>query len=85
MIRLASTKSRRKFLARTREWLLKHRHWKRREQQHHLSVMLRGFYQYFALHHCGDKLSWIRRESCTPQCARTTSLRRSGDSGALSR
>jgi RNA-directed DNA polymerase len=62
VIRIPSTKSRRKFLARTREWLLKHRHWKCREQQHHLSVMLRGFYQYFALHHCGDKLSWIRKE-----------------------
>jgi hypothetical protein len=23
-------------------------------------VMLRGFYQYFALHHCDRKLSWIR-------------------------
>ncbi len=52
VIRIPSTKSRRKFLARTREWLHKHRHWKKREQQHHLSVMLRGFYQYFGLHHC---------------------------------
>jgi group II intron reverse transcriptase/maturase len=50
LIRIPSTKSCRKFLARTREWLLAHRHWKRREQQHHLMVMLRGFYQYFALH-----------------------------------
>ena len=24
--------------------------------------MLRGFYQYFALHHCDRKLSWIRHE-----------------------
>ena len=24
--------------------------------------MLRGFYQYFALHHCDRKLSWIRFE-----------------------
>ena len=24
--------------------------------------MLRGFYQYFALHHCERKLSWIRYE-----------------------
>lgn len=62
LIRIPSTKSCKKFLARTREWLLAHRHWKRREQQHHLTVMLRGFYQYFALHHCERKLSWIRYE-----------------------
>ena len=62
LIRIPSTKSCRQFLARTRQWLLAHRHWKRREQQHHLTVMLRGFYQYFALHHCERKLSWIRYE-----------------------
>lgn len=62
LIRIPSTKSCRKFLARTREWLLAHRHWKRREQQHYLTVMLRGFYQYFALHHCERKLRWIRYE-----------------------
>jgi RNA-directed DNA polymerase len=62
LIRIPSTKSCRKFLARTREWLLAHRHWLRREQQQHLTVMLRGFYQYFALHHCERKLSWIRHE-----------------------
>ena len=58
LIRIPSTKSCRQFLARTRQWLLAHRHWKRRE----LTVMLRGFYQYFALHHCERKLSWIRYE-----------------------
>jgi hypothetical protein len=26
-------------------------------------VMLRGFYQYFALHHCDRRLSWIRHET----------------------
>ena len=25
-------------------------------------MMLRGFYRYFALHHCSRKLSWIRYE-----------------------
>ena len=62
LVRIPSTKSCRKFLARIREWLLAHRHWKRREQQQHLTLMLRGFYQYFALHHCGRKLTWIRQE-----------------------
>jgi len=28
--------------------------------------MLRGFYQYFALHHCDRKLSWIRHEVQRP-------------------
>ena len=37
-------------------------HWKRRDQQRHLSTMLRGFYQYFGLHHCERKLQWIRQE-----------------------
>jgi hypothetical protein len=42
LIRIPSTKSCRKFLARTREWLLEHPHWNR-EQQQHLTVMLRSF------------------------------------------
>ena len=62
LIRIPCTKSCRKFLARARAWLFGHRHWKRRQQQQHLTVMLRGFYQYFALHHCDRKLSWIRHE-----------------------
>jgi hypothetical protein len=43
-------------------WLNGHGHCGARQQQAHLAVMLRGFYQYFALHHCGPKLNWIRRE-----------------------
>jgi len=62
LIRIPSAKSCRKFLARVREWLGEHRHRTRREQQRHLTMMLRGFYQYFALHHCSRKLSWIRYE-----------------------
>jgi RNA-directed DNA polymerase len=62
LIRLPSTKSCRKFLLRTQEWLEANRHWTRWEQQQHLTRMLRGFYQYFSLHHCGRKLNWVRRE-----------------------
>jgi group II intron reverse transcriptase/maturase len=62
LIRLPSAKSCRKFLIRTREWLFEHRHWRRWEQQQHLTRMLRGFYQYFALHHCERKLSWMRQQ-----------------------
>lgn len=62
VIRIPSVKSCRKFLAKVHEWLLQHKHWSRREQQSHLTDMLRGFYQYFGLHHCAKKLEWIRRE-----------------------
>jgi RNA-directed DNA polymerase len=62
LIRIPSVKSCRKFLARTREWILHNRHWRRGEQQEHLTKMLRGFYQYFGLHHCERKLNWIRQQ-----------------------
>ena len=62
LIRLPSVKSCRKFLARTHEWMVRHMHWQRRAQQRHLSAMLRGFYQCFRLHHCQEKLDWIRHE-----------------------
>lgn len=62
VIRIPSVRSCRKFLARVHEWLIQHMHWSRREQQSHLRAMLRGFYQYFGLHHCAKKLSWIQRE-----------------------
>jgi len=62
LIRIPSQKSCRKFLARTHEWLKRHSHWKRRDQQRQLRIMLGGFYQYFALHHCKPKLDWVRHE-----------------------
>jgi hypothetical protein len=37
-------------------------HWKVRDQQKRLTQMLNGFYQYFALPHCGNKLAWIQSE-----------------------
>jgi RNA-directed DNA polymerase len=62
LVRIPSVKSCRKFLAKTKEWLKRHMHWKRRDQQRQLISMLRGFYQYFGLHHCKAKLDHIRRE-----------------------
>lgn len=62
LIRIPSTRSCRKFLANTKEWLKGHMHWKRRDQQRHLVTMLRGFYQYFGLHHCNPTLSRVRHE-----------------------
>jgi len=62
LVRIPCVKSCRKFLAKTREWLKAHRHWKRRDQQRQLTTMLRGFYQYFGLHHCQRKLDLIRFE-----------------------
>ena len=62
VIRIPSVKSCRKFLARTHEWLVRHMHWNRRDQQRHLADRLRGFYQYFRLNHCQEKLDWVRHE-----------------------
>lgn len=62
LVRIPRPKSCRKFLARTQDWLKSHRHWRRRDQQRHLTMMLCGFYQYFALHHCKPKLDWVRCE-----------------------
>lgn len=62
LVRIPCIKSCRKFLAKTKEWLKAHRHWKRRDQQQQLRRMLQGFYQYFGLHHCKPKLDLIRAE-----------------------
>src|SRR5437899_11896834 len=62
LVRVPCDKSRRKFLAKSKQWLSRHRHWKRRDQQKQLVMMLRGFYQYFGLHHCKPKLDGVRHE-----------------------
>lgn len=62
LVRIPGVKSCRKFLAKTKEWLKGHMHWKRRDQQRQLISMLCGFYQYFGLHHCKPKLDNIRWE-----------------------
>lgn len=62
LVRIPTVKSCRKFLDRVHQWLKVHSHWKRRDQQKHLSRMLNGFYQYFSLYHCKPKLDYIRGE-----------------------
>lgn len=59
LVRIPSVKSCRKFLDRVRSWLTAHLHWSKRDQQAHLSTMLRGFYQYFSLSHSQPKLKWV--------------------------
>lgn len=60
VIRIPTTKSRRKFLDNVKTWLRRNMHANRMAQQHHLTMMLRGFYQYFGLHGCLDKLKLTR-------------------------
>jgi RNA-directed DNA polymerase len=62
LVRVPSIKSRRKFLAKSKAWLRKNRHGTRQDQQKQLTLMLRGFYQYFGLHHCSPKLRDVRLE-----------------------
>jgi RNA-directed DNA polymerase len=60
VIRIPAEKSCRKFLKSTADWLKRHRHWRRRDQQQHLSTQLKGFYQYFALTRCVPKLERVK-------------------------
>jgi group II intron reverse transcriptase/maturase len=62
LIRKPTVKSCRKFLDRVHKWLKEHNHWKRRDQQKQLTSMLKGFYQYFSLYHCQNRLEYIRNE-----------------------
>lgn len=60
LIRKPRQKSCRKFLDRVKEWLKRHPHYDVWDQQRQLLSMLRGFYQYYALTHCVEKLNLIR-------------------------
>ena len=62
LVRVPCVKSCRKFLAKSKEWLRKHRHETPQDQQKQLILMLRGFNQYFGLHHCHPKLDGVRLE-----------------------
>lgn len=60
VVRIPTTKSCRKFLDNTKTWLRVHKHANRRDQQRFLTMKLRGFFQYFGLHDCVDKLELVR-------------------------
>lgn len=60
LVRIPSVKSCTKFLARTGEWLRRNMHWRTGDQRRRLSIMLRGFNQYFAIPHSTPKLRWVR-------------------------
>lgn len=75
VIRLPSQKALRRFRERVRDWLWNHMHWKVRDQQRRLSSMLRGFYAYFALPHCCQKLAAVHCD--TMRCWRKILRRRS--------
>lgn len=60
VIRMPTVKSCRKFLDNVKLWLARHKHDPRRVQQKALARSLVGFYQYFGLNHCRDKLNWVR-------------------------
>ena len=62
VIRIPGRKAVRKFLDRVKQWLKAHMHASPRNQQKHLSLMLRGFYQYFGLYHCTPKLGYVLHE-----------------------
>ncbi len=62
VIRIPGTKAIRKFRDRVKQWLKAHMHWRPSDQQKHLSLMLRGFYQYFGLYHCTPKLRHVQLE-----------------------
>lgn len=60
VVRIPTTKSCRKFLDNVKAWLRVHRHDSRRDHQRFLVMKLRGFYQYFGLVDCVDKLKLVR-------------------------
>ena len=60
VVRVPTKKSCRKFLDRVKTWLRVNKHKNRIDQRRHLEVVLRGFYQYFALPHCKRRLKLMR-------------------------
>ena len=70
VIRIPSMRSCRRFLMRVKVWLRDYLHAKRLDQQKHLSVMLRGFYEYFSLAHSQPKLKWSGTRLSSSGCGR---------------
>jgi group II intron reverse transcriptase/maturase len=75
LVRLPRQKSLRGFRNRVRDWLNAHMHWRVKDQQRKLRQMLQGFFQYFALPHCGPRLGKLQGD--VQRCWRRT-LRRRG-------
>lgn len=61
VVRIPTTKSVEKSLARVKADLVAHRHDRPRDQQRRLRQQLQGFYQYFGLWHCYPKLMQVYR------------------------
>lgn len=62
LIRLPDNRRIARFRNRAKDWMWKHRHWKVRHQQKHLSRMLKGFFGYYALRGCTPKLKALVKQ-----------------------
>lgn len=58
--RKPSAKSRRRFIAKAKDWLQRHMHKSHWFHQKVLGQKLRGYFQYFKLRHCGPSLEGVR-------------------------
>lgn len=81
VIRLPATKKIRCFRKKVKEWMRRGRMLPVAAQQKHLSSMLRGFFQYFALPHCLSKLYKLHKEVLRLW---KTSLERRGNRAGMS-
>jgi hypothetical protein len=61
VVRIPSEKRGRKVRDSPYEWLRRHRHWRRRDQQRYWASTRKGFYQYFALKRCVPKLERVKQ------------------------
>jgi group II intron reverse transcriptase/maturase len=62
VIRIPTSKALKKFLAKTKAWLLKFPHANRKEQREALSRRTAGFYNYFGLPYCLPKLQKVHQQ-----------------------
>lgn len=66
LVRLPADKPLKEIRVRIKTWLKGHRHWRVKDQSRYLHRVLTGFFNYFALPHCGKKLyglvKWVYRQ-----------------------